>query len=111
MSRQSTAQPCAVIDVMREAHRPLRPRDIWELAVDRWPGLGLATVYRTLRGLRDRGLARSVELAGNNVRDEPTDRGHHHASLAVAVRPTTAGVAPAAVTSWPPRVSRSSRTT
>ena len=42
------------------------------------PTLGIATVYRQLRRLQDAGEVRAVDLGVNDVRNEPTDREHHH---------------------------------
>lgn len=78
MENRRTSQGSAVIKVVREAAGPLRPLEILELASRIVPTLGIATVYRQLRRLQDAGQVRAVDLGVNDVRYEPTDRGHHH---------------------------------
>ncbi|MBO04498.1 MAG: transcriptional repressor [Chloroflexi bacterium] len=78
MSNRRTSQRSAIVRVIREAHGPLRPLEILNLASPIVPSLGIATVYRQLRRLQDAGEVRAVDLGVNDVRYEPTDRGHHH---------------------------------
>lgn len=42
------------------------------------PGLGIATVYRVVKALREVDEVVVVELPGEEPRYEPADRGHHH---------------------------------
>jgi Fur family transcriptional regulator, ferric uptake regulator len=78
MSTRNTCQRRAIVEVIREAPGPLRPSVILELASSMVPKLGIATVYRQLKHLRESGEVQAVELGLNDVRYEPTDRGHHH---------------------------------
>ena len=78
MENRRTSQGSAITKVVRDATGPLRPLEILELASRIVPTLGIATVYRQLRRLQDAGQVRAVDLAVNDVRYEPTDRGHHH---------------------------------
>ena len=78
MENRRTSQGSAITKVVREATGPLRPLEILELASRIVPTLGIATVYRQLRRLQDAGQVRAVDLGVNDVRYEPTDRGHHH---------------------------------
>ena len=78
MSNRRTSQRSAIVRVVRDAPGPLRPLEILDLASRIVPTLGIATVYRQLRRLREAGEVRVVELGFNDVRYEPTDRGHHH---------------------------------
>lgn len=41
-------------------------------------GLGIATVYRNIKLLKEDGRIVSVELPGEEPRYEPEGRGHHH---------------------------------
>jgi Fur family ferric uptake transcriptional regulator len=61
-----------------EADRPLSPQEVLELARKRVPSLGLATVYRTLKGLVEEGFLTPVALPGEPPRYERAGRGHHH---------------------------------
>lgn len=78
MSTRTTCQRSAIVEVIRDAPGPLRPMEILELASHQVPTLGIATVYRQLKRLQESGEVRAVELGINDVRYEPTDRGHHH---------------------------------
>ena len=78
MENRRTSQSSAITKVVRDATGPLRPLEILELASRIVPTLGIATVYRQLRRLQDAGQVRAVDLGVNDVRYEPTDRGHHH---------------------------------
>ena len=42
------------------------------------PGLGIATVYRTVKALREKGEVSVVELPGEEPRYESSGLGHHH---------------------------------
>ena len=48
---RSTRQRRAIREAFLEAGRPLSPQEVLELARKKVPSLGLATVYRTLKGL------------------------------------------------------------
>ena len=78
MSNRRTSQRSAIVRVVRDAPGPLRPLEILDLASRIVPTLGIATVYRQLRRLQDADKVRAVDLGVNDVRYEPTDRGHHH---------------------------------
>lgn len=41
-------------------------------------GLGVATVYRTIKALKEEGKISVVELPGEEPRYEPAGLGHHH---------------------------------
>jgi Fur family ferric uptake transcriptional regulator len=49
---------------LEQAGQPMTPQELCEQARGAVPGLGLATVYRLLRGLLDQGAARRVEIPG-----------------------------------------------
>ena len=78
MENRRTNQGQAVKKVVYDAAGPLRPNEILRLASLMVPTLGIATVYRQLRRLQDSGEVRAVDLGINDVRYEPTNRGHHH---------------------------------
>jgi len=50
---RSTAQRKAIHCVLENAGRPLSPPEIFSQARSMAPGLGMATVYRTLKRLLD----------------------------------------------------------
>ncbi|WP_243027196.1 zinc uptake transcriptional regulator [Thermus albus] len=75
---RSTRQRRAIRETFLEAGRPLSPQEVLELAKRKVPSLGLATVYRTLKGLVEEGFLIPVVLPGEPPRYEPAGREHHH---------------------------------
>ncbi|CAN5762667.1 transcriptional repressor [soil metagenome] len=57
---------------------PLTPVEIHQLALKEVPGIGLATVYRSLKSLAADGHVVAVEIPGQAPRYERSDKGHHH---------------------------------
>ena len=75
---RSTRQRAAIISAFEREDRPLSPAEILAGAQAEVPGLGTATVYRTLRALVADGVVVSVELPGEPPRYEPAGAKHHH---------------------------------
>lgn len=75
---RDTAQRRAIRSALRSAGRPLAPEEVLDSAKGEAPGLGLATVYRTLKALVSSGEALPVELPGASPRYEAAGSRHHH---------------------------------
>jgi Fur family transcriptional regulator, ferric uptake regulator len=75
---RSTRQRRAIRDAVQRLARPLSPMEILEAAQAEIPGLGLATVYRTIRVLQEEGALREVLIPGDPPRYESAGKGHHH---------------------------------
>jgi Fur family ferric uptake transcriptional regulator len=75
---QNTRQRAAIRAAVEAAGRPLSPAEVLTLARRSVPGLGVATVYRTIKALLDEGAVVAVELPGAPPRYEPAGRTHHH---------------------------------
>jgi len=78
---RSTKQREAIRSVLRQAARPLGTAEIRRLAGRRVPGLGAATVYRTVRLLADEGEVVPIQLPGEPPRYElrhAAEKHHHH---------------------------------
>jgi len=75
---RSTAQRKAIHGVLESARRPLSPPEIFSEARAMAPGLGMATVYRTLKRLMDEKTISQVELPGEAPRYERSGMQHHH---------------------------------
>jgi Fur family ferric uptake transcriptional regulator len=75
---QNTRQRAAIRAAVDAAGRPLSPAEVLTLARRSVPGLGVATVYRTIKALLDEGAVVAVELPGAPPRYEPAGRTHHH---------------------------------
>jgi len=78
VQRRRTRQRAAIRAVLEEARRPLSIAEILDLAQRSVPGLGIATVYRTVGTLVEEGVLAQVEIGGEAPRYEISGRGHHH---------------------------------
>lgn len=77
-SERDTQQRRAIRSAIERADRPLSPREVLDQAEVQSPGLGIATVYRTLKSGVEGGWLQAVELPGEAPRYEPTGKQHHH---------------------------------
>lgn len=75
---RDTQQRRAIRAAIEEAGRPLSPQEILETAKRTSPGLGIATVYRTLKSWVEAGSLTQVDLPGEAPRYEATGKQHHH---------------------------------
>ena len=76
--QRDTNQRRAIRKVFAEAGHPLSPHEVLEQAQGFAPNLGIATVYRTLKGLVHQGFLAAVELPGEPQRYEISGKPHHH---------------------------------
>jgi Fur family transcriptional regulator, ferric uptake regulator len=76
--KRNTSQRDAIRRVMVRADRPLSTDEIFEMARSKVPGLGIATVYRTLKSLKEERAVREVDLPGQPSRWEMANKDHHH---------------------------------
>lgn len=77
-SIRSTRQRQAIREAIGGSDAPLTPTEILRKASAHAEGLGLATVYRTIKHLIAEGQVRAVEFPGHAPRYESAKRGHHH---------------------------------
>jgi Fur family ferric uptake transcriptional regulator len=75
---RNTRQRNAIRQVFAENDRPLGPQEVLDAAQVHLPGLGIATVYRTLKAMTEEGWLAPVELPGEPQRYEVAGKGHHH---------------------------------
>jgi Fur family transcriptional regulator, ferric uptake regulator len=73
----ATRQRDAIREILTKAARPLTAQGIWEAARRRKSGLGIATVYRTLKTLVESREITLVEIPGSAPHYE-WHQGHHH---------------------------------
>ncbi len=79
MQQQRQTRQRQVIEMMlREAERPLLPKELLDKAQESLPQLGIATVFRSLKKMVDEGSAKVVNLPGDSPRYERSDLAHHH---------------------------------
>jgi Fur family ferric uptake transcriptional regulator len=75
---RDTKQRKAIRQSIEDAARPLSPQEILDAAQESVPGLGMATVYRSIKSLVDEGWLRTVELPGRPPTYEVAGKDHHH---------------------------------
>ncbi len=75
---RTTAQRKAIHTVLEKTGRPLSPTEIFHEARHTAPGLGMATVYRTIKRLLDENKIAEVQLPGEAPRYERSGMQHHH---------------------------------
>ena len=73
-----TQQRDAIRKVLQEAGRPLSIQEVFAMAHLKVSGLGIATVYRNLKSLREQGWIVAVDLPGQPPRWEVAPESHHH---------------------------------
>ena len=75
---RNTRQRQIIRQVFEEADRPLGPQEVLEACQAYAPGLGIATVYRTVKALVEEAWLISVALPGEPSRYEIAGKAHHH---------------------------------
>jgi Fur family ferric uptake transcriptional regulator len=78
LMERNTRQRQAIREALHKAGRPLSPSEILALARPRAKGLGMATVYRSVKSLVESGEVVAVELPGEPARYEAAGKHHHH---------------------------------
>ena len=73
-----TRQRDAIRHAFEEAGRPLGPAEVLDIARRQVGGLGIATVYRTIKALVEEGWLAAVELPAEPSRYERKGKAHHH---------------------------------
>jgi Fur family ferric uptake transcriptional regulator len=75
---RNTKQRQIIQQVLTAADRPLSVDEILHAAKKHMGSLGIATVYRNVKGLVEDGNAVVVDLPGEGPRYELAGKGHHH---------------------------------
>ena len=75
---RNTRQRRALREAFEEQNRPLSPPELLALASEKVDGLGIATVYRTIKSLLEEGGLTQVDLPGEPPRYELAGKGEHH---------------------------------
>jgi Fur family transcriptional regulator, ferric uptake regulator len=76
--RRNTQQQREIRQVFERTDRPLTADEILRLAQEKIAGLGIATVYRTIKALTNDGWLVPVEVPGASPRFEIRCKAHHH---------------------------------
>lgn len=75
----STKQRQAVLQVIRESDEHLTANEVFEAARQRLPGISFATVYNSLRYLKNEGLIGEVRFGNDATRYDRKLARHDHA--------------------------------
>ena len=75
---RKTQQRTAIRQAFEAAGRPLSPQEVLGAARSAIPKLGIATVYRNIKGLVENGWLQTVSLPGAPDRYELVCKRHHH---------------------------------
>jgi Fur family transcriptional regulator, ferric uptake regulator len=78
VAERTTRQRDAIKVAIQDSTRPLLPQEVLARARALAPGVGLATVYRTLKLLVADGAIQSITLPGDTPRYESAKSDHHH---------------------------------
>jgi Fur family ferric uptake transcriptional regulator len=75
---RNTRQRHEIRAVFEHNDRPLAADEVLHLAQKRMVGIGMATVYRTIKALTEQGWLIPVEVPGASPRYEKRGKAHHH---------------------------------
>ena len=78
LGQRNTRQRDVILDVIRSARGPLAVSGILPRAAKQIPGIGIATVYRTIKLLLEQGRISAVILPTGETRYEVHGLSHHH---------------------------------
>lgn len=78
---RSTGQRQAIIEAFLGANRHVTIEELLQLSREQDPGIGYATVYRTLKLLAESGLAHERQFGDGFTRYELADDDNHHDHL------------------------------
>jgi Fur family ferric uptake transcriptional regulator len=73
-----TGQRRLIARVLSEAEDHPDVEELYRRAVTLDARISVATVYRTVRLLEEKGIVERRDFGGGRARYDPTDRGHHH---------------------------------
>ncbi|MCC6953760.1 MAG: transcriptional repressor [Deltaproteobacteria bacterium] len=75
---RNTKQRDAIRSAFEREDRPLSPEEVLALAKEESTQIGIATIYRSIKGLVAEGWLTTVELVGEPPRYERSGKHHHH---------------------------------
>ena len=73
-----TGQRRVIARVLSEAEDHPDVEELYRRAADLDRNISIATVYRTVRLLEEKGILERRDFGGGRARYEPTEHGHHH---------------------------------
>jgi len=76
--QRRTKQRSAIRAAFERADRPLSPLQVLEVAQKSAKGLGIATVYRNIKSLMEKGWLSALDFPGAVTVYERSGKAHHH---------------------------------
>jgi len=76
--RRNTRQKQAIAEALRLAGRPLNPIEILAFVTKTQPKTGIATIYRSIKQLKEEGKLETVGVPGHSDRFELKETVSHH---------------------------------
>lgn len=76
--RRNTLQQRLIWEVFERSKRPLNAVEVFALARRKRPGIGIATIYRSIRRMVEEENLTLVAIPGETAYYEMADREHHH---------------------------------
>ena len=77
MQRQ-TRQRALLEEILTTSPQALSAQELFELAKERCPGLGLATIYRTINTWVENGEVKAIHLPNSATKYEAVQKGYRH---------------------------------
>jgi Fur family ferric uptake transcriptional regulator len=78
---KTTRQRDIILDSFLSAERHISIEELYLKLRSEHPGIGYATVYRTLKLFAESGIAREMQFGDGQTRYEHSDEGEHHDHL------------------------------
>lgn len=78
---KSTRQRDIILDCFLSCHQHLSTEELYLKLKENHPGIGSATVYRTLKLFAESGIAREIHFGDGQTRYEHLQAGEHHDHL------------------------------
>ncbi len=78
---KSTRQREIILDCFLSTHQHLTTEELYLKLKENHPGIGFATVYRTLKLFAESGIAREIQFGDGQTRYEHLHAGEHHDHL------------------------------
>jgi Fur family ferric uptake transcriptional regulator len=78
---KSTKQRDTILDCFLSCEQHLSTEELYLKLKERTPGIGFATVYRTLKLFAESGIAREIRFGDGQTRYEHLHAGEHHDHL------------------------------
>lgn len=73
-----TPQRMMILSIIEGSDDHIHAEEIYDQVVEKYPGVNISTVYRTLELLKQLGLIYELDAGEGKVGYHPAGKGHHH---------------------------------